>query len=100
MADAEQTTVASRRQTLVGIVTSTFGDKTIRVVVERLVRHPQYGKILRRRTKVAAHDPSNKAKVGDTVEITACRRISKTKNHRLVSVLKSAAGAGDAAVQG
>jgi len=74
----------------VGLVTSASGNKTIRVLVESQVQHPMYGKYLLRRTKLAAHDPANEAQKGDTVEITACRRISKMKSWRLVRVLKKA----------
>ena len=77
------------RQKLVGVVSSTFGDKTIRVIVNRMVKHPQYGKYMKRSTKLAVHDVENQAKLGDTVEITPCRRISKTKAWRLVRVLRS-----------
>jgi len=73
-----------------GIVTSAAGDKTIRVLVESLVKHPQYGKYLLRRSKLAAHDPKNTAQKGDLVEIASCRRISKSKSWRLVQVLKKA----------
>jgi len=78
------------RQTAVGVVSSAAGDKTIRVVLEAFAKHPRYNKYLRRRTKLAAHDEKNVAQVGDTVEITPCRRISKSKSWRLVKVVKKA----------
>ena len=59
---------------------------------ERLVKHPLYGKYIRRATKYKAHDEQNRAKVGDKVEITFCRPMSKTKTWRLVNVVKSAGG--------
>ena len=71
-----------------GVVSSTGGDKTIHVVVENLVKHPQYGKYVRRRTKVAVHDPANTAGLGDLVEIVPCRRMSKSKSWRLLSVVR------------
>lgn len=71
-----------------GTVSSAGGDQTIRVVVENLVRHPRYGKFIRRRTKLAAHDPRNQAAVGDLVEIVPCRPISKTKSWRLLRVVR------------
>ncbi len=74
-----------RRRT--GTVVSDRGDKTITVVVNYLTRHPKYGKYLRRRTKLHAHDEGNQAKVGDVVEVAECRPISKTKSWRLVSVV-------------
>jgi small subunit ribosomal protein S17 len=78
----------ARRQKLMGVVSSAAGDKTIRVVVQSLVKHPMYGKFLRRHTKLAAHDEKNVAEKGDTVEITTCRRISRTKTYRLLRVIK------------
>jgi len=77
-----------RRQVKTGTVTSAKGDKTIRVLVTNLVRHPIYGKYIRRATKVAVHDPQNDAKVGDVVDIAACRRVSKTKSWRLLRIVR------------
>ena len=74
--------------TRVGVVSSKGADKTIRVDINRLVKHEQYGKYLRRRTRLAVHDPSNEAREGDTVEIAPCRRLSKTKSWRLVRVVR------------
>ncbi len=73
------------------MVSSAAGDKTIRVVVDSLVKHPKYGKYMHRRTKLAAHDPRNAAKVGDTVEIVPCRRISKSKSWRLAKIVRTGA---------
>ena len=86
--EQEQKTSAVKRRSETGIVSSAKGDKTIHVTVTRLVKHPVYGKYMRRHTKLAVHDPSNEAKVGDTVEVTTCRRMSKTKSWRLVRVVK------------
>lgn len=80
----------ARRQKLTGVVSSAAGDKTIRVIVESMFKHPTYGKYLRRHSKVAVHDENNTAAKGDTVEITTCRRISKTKSYRLLRVIKKA----------
>ncbi len=80
----------SKIQETVGVVASNRGDKTCVVVVERQVSHAQYGKILRRRTKLAVHDPQNAAGAGDTVAIVPCRPISKQKHYRLVRVVKKA----------
>ena len=74
-----------------GTVVSAAGNKTIQVEVQNLVKHPMYGKYIRRRTKLAVHDPENAAGVGDTVEIVSCRRLSKNKNHRLTRVVRTAA---------
>ncbi|MHC5053380.1 MAG: 30S ribosomal protein S17 [Planctomycetota bacterium] len=73
-----------------GIVVSDKGDKTITVAVRTLVRHPGYGKYVRRSTSCRAHDEKNEARVGDRVEIMETRPISKTKRWRLVSVLERA----------
>jgi len=73
-----------------GVVASDKGDKTIRVVVEFQTRHPKYGKYLRRRTILAAHDEKNEAKEGDKVELAECRPLSKTKHHRLVRIVEKA----------
>jgi small subunit ribosomal protein S17 len=73
-----------------GKVVSRSGDKSIRVQIEYLVKHPKYGKYIKRRTKFGVHDPSNLAGVGDTVDIIECRPISKTKSWRLVKIVEKA----------
>jgi len=75
----------------VGLVTSDAADKTVRVVVDYSTRHPLYGKYIRRRTVLHVHDESNEARVGDRVEVRACRPLSKTKRWRLVRVLERSA---------
>jgi small subunit ribosomal protein S17 len=77
-------------RTLTGRVVSNKMDKTISVVIERLVRHETYGKFLRRRTKLLAHDESNEAREGDTVSITPCRPLSRHKSWRLVTIIERA----------
>lgn len=77
-------------RTIRGVVSSDKGDKTIRVLVEYQTRHEKYGKYLKRRTVLHAHDETNDAKEGDTVEIAECRPISKTKHHRLLRVVERA----------
>jgi len=79
------------RKRIVGIVSSDKMDKTISVKVEKLVKHPIYGKYVKRVTVYKAHDEEKKAKVGDKVEITETRPISKTKRWRLVRILGEAA---------
>ena len=69
-----------------GVVTSDKIAKTRRVEIPRLVRHPKYGKYLRRRTVCFVHDEDNESRLGDTVEIVECRPMSKTKRWRLVRV--------------
>lgn len=73
---------------MTGSVSSVKGDKTIRVLVNHLVKHQAYGKYIRKATKVAVHDPQNDAKIGDTVEIAVCRRMSKTKSWRLLRIVR------------
>lgn len=72
-----------------GKVVSDKMDKTITVMVERLVKHRMYGKYIKRSTKYKAHDENNQAKQGDTVSITSCKPISKTKTFKLVGVIES-----------
>ncbi|MBI5723427.1 MAG: 30S ribosomal protein S17 [Planctomycetes bacterium] len=76
---------------LIGLVTSVKGDKTIHIRVDRLVKHPKYGKYVRRTSKLAVHDPANSAKLGDMVEIVACRRLSRTKSWRMTKIVIPAA---------
>ncbi|MEM7261267.1 MAG: 30S ribosomal protein S17 [Planctomycetota bacterium] len=82
-----------RPRTVRGLVVSDKMDKSIVVKVERLVLHPMYKKYIRKFTKYHAHDESNVAKEGDTVEIYQTRPISKKKRWRLGEVLSSRAGA-------
>ena len=78
------------RSVRTGFVESAKRDKTINVVMEYRIKHPKYGKYIRRRTKLHAHDEQNLAKIGDQVEIMECRPISKTKHWRLVRVVRAA----------
>lgn len=73
-------------RTLTGVVVSNKMDKTIVVLIERRVRHPKYQKIIRRSTKVHAHDEKNTARKGDIVVVKECRPISKTKTWILESI--------------
>lgn len=79
------------RKTERGVVVSRSGDKSIRVIIEWMTKHPKYGKYIRRTTKLGVHDEKNVAAVGDKVEITECRPMSKTKNWRVVRVVEKAA---------
>ncbi|MCF6250735.1 MAG: 30S ribosomal protein S17 [Methylococcaceae bacterium] len=76
-------------RTVTGRVVSDKMDKTITVMVERLIKFPIYGKYIKRSTKYMAHDEQNKAKQGDVVSITSCRPLSKNKTFKLVSILES-----------
>jgi small subunit ribosomal protein S17 len=78
------------RRTVTGKVVSSKGDKTIVVMVERKVKHPVYGKFLRRSTKLTAHDETNQCREGDVVTVEECRPLSKRKTWMLVSVLEQA----------
>ncbi|MCE2439723.1 MAG: 30S ribosomal protein S17 [Candidatus Latescibacteria bacterium] len=83
-----QTDARGRRKTLVGRVLSNQANKTIVVEVTWRTPHPFYGKVVRRRSKFAAHDESNSANAGDTVLIMETRPISKTKRWRLAEILE------------
>jgi small subunit ribosomal protein S17 len=75
---------------LTGTVVSNKMNKTISVSVERLVKHPTYGKYVRRTTKLLAHDENNECRAGDTVSIAECRPLSRRKAWRLVRVIERA----------
>jgi small subunit ribosomal protein S17 len=79
-----------RRKVRVGVVVSDGMDKTVVVRIDRQVRHPLYGKTVRRSSKLAAHDEQNDAHVGDTVRITETRPVSKTKRWRVLEVVERA----------
>ena len=86
MVEAKNT--RGRRRVLVGVVTSDKCRKTRTVLIPRLVKHPRYGKYVRRSTTCHVHDENNESRLGDTVEIVESRPISKTKFWRLSSVVK------------
>ena len=76
--------------TLSGKVISNKGHKTISVLVERFEKHPLYGKYVKRSSKIAAHDENNDCQIGDTVTISECRPLSKSKAYRLVEITERA----------
>jgi len=80
-----------RRKTLVGVVVSDKMHKTVVVMVERLVRHAMYGKMIRRKTTFKAHDEENRCRIGDKVVIVETRPLSKEKHWRITEVLEKAA---------
>ena len=88
---SEATTDKAAR-TLTGRVVSNKMQKTIAVEIERLVRHPTYGKYIRRTTKLLAHDENGESREGDRVSIAQCRPMSRRKSWRLVEVLERAGG--------
>ena len=78
------------QRAVVGRVVSNKMDKTVSVAIERLVKHPVYGKYIRRTTKVLAHDENNECKSGDRVTISECRPVSKHKAWQVVNVVQRA----------
>ena len=78
------------RKERIGIVTSDKMDKSVVVAVERKVKHPKYGKFVKKTTKFVAHDEKNDCNIGDTVKIMESRQVSKIKNWRLVEILERA----------
>lgn len=86
MSDTEQKKTIKR--IFNGRVVSDKMDKSITVLIERKVKHPKYGKYIKRSTKLHAHDEHNECKVGDWVMIEECRPLSKTKSWRLIKVLE------------
>lgn len=75
-----------------GEVATAGRDKTIKVVVSYVAKHPKYGKYVRRRTVLHAHDEANQARVGDRVEVVPCRPMSKTKSWRLSRIVEQHRG--------
>ena len=82
------TDAPKNRRTLTGRVVSDKMDKTVTVLVERAVKHPKYGKLVRRSKKYHAHDENNAFHVGDIVEIQECRPIAKTKAWRVTRLIE------------
>ncbi|MEP7312067.1 MAG: 30S ribosomal protein S17 [Pseudomonadota bacterium] len=77
-------------RTMTGKVVAAKTAKTIAVEITRVVKHPMYGKYMRRTTKLLAHDEAGEAREGDTVTISPCRPMSRRKNWRLVAVIERA----------
>jgi small subunit ribosomal protein S17 len=89
MSENQERNVGKLR-TISGKVVSNKMDKSITVLVERVVKHPVYGKYIKRSTKMMAHDEQNVCQEGDIVAIASCRPMSKNKSFKLVQVLESA----------
>lgn len=83
-------TAAKTKRTLTGVITSDKMDKTVTVLVERAVKHPVLGKVVRRSKKYHAHSPNNEFKQGDTVMIEETRPLSKTKSWAVTKLLEKA----------
>ncbi len=86
----KMTEVRETRKIRVGKVVSDKMDKTIVVAIEDNVRHPKYGKIIKRTVKIHAHDANNECGVGDKVAVMETRPLSKTKRWRLVEIIEKA----------
>jgi small subunit ribosomal protein S17 len=77
-------------KTLTGVVISNSGNKSVKIALDYKVKHPKYGKYIKRRTKIGVHDEHNQSGVGDVIEIAECRPRSKTKSWRFVKIIKKA----------
>ena len=86
----EKAVTQEQQRTLTGKVVSNKMDKTVSVYIERKVKHPLYGKYLRRSTKIMVHDEDNTCNEGDVVSIAECQPLSKNKSWRLVEVVERA----------
>ncbi len=86
---AANTTVANKR-TVQGLVTSSAGDKSATIMIERRIKHPIYGKFIKRSTKLHIHDEANECNKGDTIMVEECRPMSKTKSWKLVKIVEKA----------
>jgi len=82
--------VRNARKTRVGVVVSNKMDKTVTVKLERTLKHPTYGRIIKRRSKLYAHDEKNECGIGDKVEVMETRPLSKLKRWRLTRVIEKA----------
>jgi small subunit ribosomal protein S17 len=88
MSEANQ---SQHKSAKIGVVASDKRDKTRKVVVEFLAKHPKYGKYLKKRTVLQVHDENNQSREGDRVEVIPCRPLSKTKSWTLVRIVERAA---------
>ena len=89
MSHLKDITIPERAPRKVGIVESDARDKSRKVVINFSMRHPKYGKFIRRRTVLQVHDEANESRKGDRVEVAECRPISKTKSWTLIRVIES-----------
>ena len=94
MSHLKEIKVSDNAPRRIGLVDSASRDKSCKVMINYLVRHPKYGKYLRRRTVIQVHDENNESHVGDRVEIAECRPISKTKSWILTKIVERAPGDG------
>jgi len=82
----------NRRKTLIGFVSSKMGDKSVKVTVPYKTPHPLYHKVINRKTVLHVHDEKNEAKLGDKIEVTETRPISRLKRWRVIRVVEAAVG--------
>jgi len=92
VAEATTTPKKKHQRRLVGVVDRARADKTRRVFIEFLAKHPKYGKYIRRRTLLVVHHEKNESQLGDRVEILPCRPMSKTKRWKLARIVEKAVG--------
>ena len=90
MSHLKEIVIPEKASRKVGVVTSDARDKSCKVEIQFSVKHPKYGKYIRRRSLIQAHDANNEAKLGDKVEIAECRPISKTKSWVLTRIVEAA----------
>lgn len=90
MSEKAEVTDKKAQRTVVGRVVSNKMDKSVSVAIERLIKHPVYGKYIRRTSKVMAHDASNECNEGDRVVISECKPISKNKSWQVVNIIERA----------
>ena len=86
----------NRRKTLIGFVSSKMGDKSVKVTVPYKTPHPLYHKVINRKTVLHVHDEKNESKVGDKIEVTETRPISRLKRWRVIRIVEAAVGAATA----
>jgi len=86
----------NRRKTVIGFVSSKMGDKSVKVTVPYKTPHPLYHKVINRKTVLHVHDEKNETKVGDKIEVTETRPISRLKRWRVIRVVEAAVGAATA----
>ncbi|MBI3810771.1 MAG: 30S ribosomal protein S17 [Nitrospirae bacterium] len=91
--------IKKRRRTFIGEVISHRMNKTVVVIIERVFLHPTYKKVVRKTTKLKAHDEQNECKVGDTVKILESRPISKEKHWRVIEIIQRSQGVAPSEIQ-
>ena len=91
MTNVDTNAPAKNKRQVQGVVTSSAGNKSATIMIERKIKHPIYGKFIKRSTKIHLHDEENECNKGDTILIEECRPMSKTKSWKLVKVVEKAA---------